>query len=51
MVITAWGQAVIVYVNATLCVRHAGDDAGSWEYRCAKRFHMIIHILRCMVGM
>jgi hypothetical protein len=44
-------QAAIVYLNVRLCEEHRADDGGWWGYRAVKRFHIIIHILRCMVGM
>jgi hypothetical protein len=44
-------QVGIVYLNSWLCLACDADDAGSWGYRAVKRIHIIIHILRCMVGM
>jgi hypothetical protein len=44
-------QAVIVWVNNDLCNKYSADDSDSFIYRVVKRLHIIVHIVRCIVGM
>ena len=45
------GQVLIAWGNYDLCKRFSTDDSGSLLYRIVKRIHLLVHILRCMVGM
>ena len=44
-------QAVILWANNYFCTIYLADDSYSWPYRTVKRLHIVIHIVRCMVGM
>ncbi len=42
---------MILWANNYLCTIFLADDSESWPYRTVKRLHIVIHIVRCMVGM